>query len=103
MTIERIALGDDGSLHPTGELETFPSTRWCWRWASTPTWISRNVADIEIGRDDTIMVDAALMTGRLGIFAGGDVIGGIRTMTAATGHGKKAGAGHRCLAAWRDL
>ena len=37
------------------------------------------------------------MTGHPGIFAGGDVIGGPRTMTAATGHGKKAA---RAIDAW---
>jgi formate dehydrogenase (NADP+) beta subunit len=98
VTIERIALGDDGSLHPTGELETLPvDTLVLALGQHADVDFLRNVADIKIGRDDTIMVDAALMTGRPGIFAGGDVIGGIRTMTAATGHGKKAA---RAIDAW---
>jgi Pyruvate/2-oxoacid:ferredoxin oxidoreductase delta subunit len=37
------------------------------------------------------------MTGHPGIFAGGDAIGGARTMTAATGHGRKAA---RAIDAW---
>jgi len=37
------------------------------------------------------------MTGHPGIFAGGDLVGGLMTMTAATGHGKKAA---RAVDAW---
>jgi 2-oxoacid:acceptor oxidoreductase delta subunit (pyruvate/2-ketoisovalerate family) len=38
-----------------------------------------------------------MATGSPGIFAGGDMIGGARTMTAAVGHGKKAA---RNIDAW---
>ena len=31
-----------------------------------------------------------MMTGRAGIFAGGDMVPGERSVTVATGHGKKA-------------
>jgi NADPH-dependent glutamate synthase beta subunit-like oxidoreductase len=50
----------------------------------------RNISGIRIGRDDVIEVDASMSTGHPGVFAGGDLIGGARTMTAAVGHGKKA-------------
>ncbi len=52
---------------------------------------------IEIGSNDSVTVDKQLMTGHPGIFAGGDLIGGLMTMTAATGHGKKAA---RAIHAW---
>ncbi len=98
VTIERIALGDDGTLHPTGELETLRvDTLVLALGQHADVEFLRNVAGVEIGRDDTIMVDERLMTGRPGIFAGGDAIGGIRTMTAATGHGKKAA---RAIDSW---
>lgn len=98
VTIERIALGDDGSLLPTGELEVLPvDTLVLALGQHADLGFLRKETDIEIGHDDTIMVDDQLMTGRPGIFAGGDVIGGIRTMTAATGHGKKAA---RAIDAW---
>lgn len=45
---------------------------------------------VAVGRGDVVEVDAAMSTGRRGIFAGGDLIGGARTMTTAVGHGKKA-------------
>ena len=46
--------------------------------------------DIKIGRGDVVEVDHHMHTGHPGVFAGGDMIGGARTMTAAVGHGKKA-------------
>jgi formate dehydrogenase (NADP+) beta subunit len=50
----------------------------------------KTLPGIRIGRGDVIEVDASMCTGHLGIFAGGDLIGGARTMTTAVGHGKKA-------------
>jgi NADPH-dependent glutamate synthase beta subunit-like oxidoreductase len=50
----------------------------------------KTVPGIRIGRGDVIEVDASMNTGHPGIFAGGDLIGGARTMTTAVGHGKKA-------------
>ena len=44
-----------------------------------------------------VVVDAGMMTGRPGIFAGGDMAPGDRTVTAAVGHGKKAA---RHIDAW---
>jgi len=41
-------------------------------------------------RDGGITVDTVLMTGRPGIYAGGDVIGGEQTATHAIGHGARA-------------
>ncbi len=50
----------------------------------------RGIPGVAIGRGDVVEVDAAMSTGHRGIFAGGDLIGGARTMTSAVGHGKKA-------------
>ena len=98
VTIERIELGEDGTLHPTGELETLAVDSLVLALGQTADLeFLRKLPDIEIGRGETIVVDDRLMTGRPGIFAGGDAIGGIRTMTAATGHGKKAA---RAIDAW---
>ena len=80
------------------------STRWCWRSASTPTSPScENVSGIEIGRDDTIVVDERLMTGRPGH---------LRRRRRDRRHPhddrgdrprQEGGARHRCVAARRDL
>ena len=56
----------------------------------------KNVPDLRIGRGSVVEVDADMRASE-GIFAGGDMIGGPRTMTAAVGHGKKAA---RHIDAW---
>jgi NADPH-dependent glutamate synthase beta subunit-like oxidoreductase len=98
VTIERIELAADGTLKPTGELETLAvDTLVLALGQHADVEFLRKVPEIAFGRDDSILVNERLMTGQPGIFAGGDVIGGIRTMTAATGHGKKAA---RAIDAW---
>ena len=57
----------------------------------------KSLAGVTIGRGDVVEVDAHMSTGHPGVFAGGDMIGGARTMTAAVGHGKKAA---RNIDAW---
>jgi formate dehydrogenase beta subunit len=50
----------------------------------------KTVPGVVIGAGDVVAVDNSMSTGHRGIFAGGDLIGGARTMTTAVGHGKKA-------------
>lgn len=51
----------------------------------------RSAGGIELNEDGTIIIDAQRMTGKDGIFAGGDVLPGeSRSATIAIGHGKKA-------------
>jgi formate dehydrogenase beta subunit len=91
VTVERIVLGDDGKLNPTGEYETLPVDALVLALGQhAEVGFLRKVPGIEIGGGDNVVVDKRLMTGHPGIFAGGDLIGGLMTMTAATGHGKKA-------------
>lgn len=98
VTVETIALDGDGGLRPTGQMETLPVDSLVLALGQhAEIGFLRKVAGIAFGRDDSVLVDGTLMTGRPGIFAGGDVIGGLRTMTAATGHGKKAA---RAIDAW---
>src|SRR6185503_4040451 len=56
----------------------------------------KKVPDIRIGRGNVVEVDPHMRASD-GIFAGGDMIGGARTMTTAVGHGKKAA---RNIDAW---
>jgi len=98
LTVERIELGDDGSLTPTGEFETLPVDAMVLALGQhAEVDFLRGVRGIEIAGDSSLVVDDQLMTGEPGIFAGGDLIGGPMTMTAATGHGKKAA---RAIDAW---
>lgn len=50
----------------------------------------KNISGVGIGHGDLVEVDGSMSTGHPGVFAGGDLIGGARTITAAVGHGKKA-------------
>jgi formate dehydrogenase beta subunit len=94
VTIERIELKEDGTLVPSGAFETLPVDSLVLALGQhAQVDFLRRVPGIEIGRDETVVVDACLMTAHDGIFAGGDAIGGLRTMTAAVGHGKKAARG----------
>src|ERR1019366_7989993 len=47
--------------------------------------------------DGVVQIDANMMTGHTGIFAGGDMVPSERTVTVAVGHGKKAA---RHIDAW---
>jgi formate dehydrogenase (NADP+) beta subunit len=57
----------------------------------------KKLPGIRIHRGDVVEVDNHMEIGHPGIFAGGDMIGGARTMTVAVGHGKKAA---RNIDAW---
>jgi 2-oxoacid:acceptor oxidoreductase delta subunit (pyruvate/2-ketoisovalerate family) len=61
-----LALGQDADLAPLAALE-----------------------GVEV-RDGLVVVDAQTMTGRPGVFAGGDMVPAERTVTVAIGHGKRA-------------
>jgi NADPH-dependent glutamate synthase beta subunit-like oxidoreductase len=98
VTVERIELGEDGALNPTGQFETLPVDALVLALGQhAEVGFLHKAPRIEIGGDDRVVVDAQLMTGHPGIFAGGDLIGGLMTMTSATGHGKKAA---RAIDAW---
>jgi NADPH-dependent glutamate synthase beta subunit-like oxidoreductase len=98
VTVERLETQADGSLRPTGALETLPLDALVLALGQhADSRFLRSVAGIAFDAEQSIRVDPQLMTGHPGIFAGGDAIGGARTMTAATGHGKKAA---RAIDAW---
>lgn len=59
--------------------------------------IVKSVEDIVISEKGSIEVDKQMMTAHRGIFAGGDVIFGTRTVTNAIGAGKKAA---KCIDAY---
>jgi NADPH-dependent glutamate synthase beta subunit-like oxidoreductase len=95
--VERMRLDDRGMPQPTGEFEE----------------LGADCVVLAIGQDlDRSLVDGVpgvtvdagvvrvgpdLMTGRAGVFAGGDMVGGDRTVTSAVGQGKRAA---RRIDAW---
>ncbi len=48
------------------------------------------IPEVAVKPDGTVEVGPNMMTGRPGVFAGGDLVPGARSVTIATGHGKKA-------------
>ncbi|MBR1735086.1 MAG: FAD-dependent oxidoreductase, partial [Alphaproteobacteria bacterium] len=59
--------------------------------------ILKDIDGISISAKGVIEIDKNMMTGAKGIFAGGDVVPGKRTVTQAIGHGKKAA---KCIDAY---
>jgi 2-oxoacid:acceptor oxidoreductase delta subunit (pyruvate/2-ketoisovalerate family) len=57
----------------------------------------KEVNGIHISEKNTLDIDKNMMTGAKGVFAGGDIIEGKRTVTHAIGHGKKAA---KCIDAY---
>jgi 2-oxoacid:acceptor oxidoreductase delta subunit (pyruvate/2-ketoisovalerate family) len=97
ITVEKMVLDEKGFPQPTGELETL----------ETDSVVLALGQDVDLGllkgvpglviRDGVVQVGPNMMTGYLGIFAGGDMVPSERTVTVAVGHGKKAA---RHIDAW---
>jgi 2-oxoacid:acceptor oxidoreductase delta subunit (pyruvate/2-ketoisovalerate family) len=91
ITVEEMELDDKGYPQPTGRMETLEAdTVILALGQEVDTGFLQNVPGLEISADGVIQVDDTMMTGRLGVFAGGDMVPAERTVTVATGHGKKA-------------
>jgi formate dehydrogenase (NADP+) beta subunit len=98
LTVEMMQLDDKGRPQPTGRLETLSADSVVLALGQqTDSGFLRSVPGIAFSGDDTVIVDAGMMTGRPGVFAGGDMVPSERTVTAAVGHGKKAA---RHIDAW---
>jgi NADPH-dependent glutamate synthase beta subunit-like oxidoreductase len=98
LVVERMRLDEQGQARPTGELETLSADSVVLALGQqTDSGFLRRVPEIAFTGDGTVIVDGGMMTGRPGIFAGGDMVPSDRTVTAAVGHGKKAA---RHIDAW---
>ncbi|HRG41263.1 MAG TPA: NAD(P)-binding protein [Saprospiraceae bacterium] len=81
----------DGKPIPTGKFETLEADAVILALGQeTETDFMKAIPGIEFKHDGTVIVGKNMMTGHEGIFAGGDMVPGERTVTIATGHGKKA-------------
>ncbi|MBS1794736.1 MAG: NAD(P)-binding protein [Acidobacteria bacterium] len=97
MTVEKMNIVD-GRPVPTGEFETLEADSVILALGQdTETDFLHGIDGIEFKSDGTVVVDSMMMTGHAGIFAGGDMVPSERTVTIATGHGKKAA---RHIDAW---
>ena len=97
MTVERMDIVD-GRPVPTGEFETLEADSLILALGQdTETDFLKGIEGIDFKKDGTVVVNQTMMTGHAGIFAGGDMVPSERTVTIATGHGKKAA---RNIDAW---
>lgn len=97
ITVERMEIRD-GKPVPTGTFETLEADSLILALGqNTETSFLQGIDGIEFRDDGTVIVDQMMMTGHSGIFAGGDMVPSQRTVTVATGHGKKAA---KNISAW---
>ena len=97
LVIERMQLDETGFPQPTGEFtELAADTVVLALGQESELSLLDGVPGITIS-DGVVEVGADLMTGRPGIFAGGDMVPAERTVTVGIGHGKKAA---RSIHAW---
>lgn len=91
LTVEQMVLDEQGVPQPTGKFETLEAdTVVLALGQEVDTRFLHGVEGLAIAPDGTIQVNESMMTGRPGVFAGGDMVPAERTVTVATGHGKKA-------------
>ena len=95
--VEKMALDENGFPQPTGEFERIEADSVVLALGQdSDLSLLENVPGLVVDKG-LIEVDAGMMTGHPGIFAGGDMAGSERTVTVAIGHGKKAA---RAIDAW---
>ena len=81
----------EGKAVPTGKFETLEADSLILALGQdTDTDFLRGIPGISFKPDGTVIVGPDMMTGSRGIFAGGDMVPGERSVTIAVGHGKKA-------------
>ena len=97
LTVEKMALDATGFPQPTGEFETLEADSLVLALGQdVDLSLLEGVPGLEV-KDGVVQVGPNMMTGRAGIFAGGDMVPSERTVTVAIGHGKKAA---RNIDAW---
>jgi NADPH-dependent glutamate synthase beta subunit-like oxidoreductase len=97
LRIERMRLDDQGVPQPTGEFEKLDadSVILALGQSSDLTLLER-LPGVRVS-DGVVEVDARMMTGHPGVFAGGDMTPGERMAAVAIGHGRRAA---RCVDGW---
>ena len=90
--VEKMRLDDSGFPQPTGEVEIIEADSLILALGQdVDLSFLRNVRGLEF-EDGEVKVNAMMMTGHPGVFAGGDMVPCERTVTIAAGHGRKAAA-----------
>jgi len=97
ITVEKMQLDAKGNPQPTGEFETLEADSVILALGQdVDLALLDGVPGLEV-QDGVVKVGPGMMTGYPGIFAGGDMVRGERTVTVGIGHGKLAA---RNIDAW---
>ena len=97
LQVEKMVLDEKGFPQPTGEFEELEADSLVLALGQeSDLSLLKDVPDLEV-EDGVVKVNAMMMTGHAGIFAGGDMVPAERTVTTGVGHGKKAA---RNIDAW---
>jgi NADPH-dependent glutamate synthase beta subunit-like oxidoreductase len=90
IVLERMTLDDQGFPRPTGEFEELDADSLVLALGQDAELsLLDGIPEVRI-TGGMVEVDSNQMTGRTGVFAGGDTTGGDRTATAAVGEGRRA-------------
>jgi NADPH-dependent glutamate synthase beta subunit-like oxidoreductase len=90
LVLEKMELDESGFPQPTGELEELEADSLVLALGQDADLsLLDGVPGIEVD-DGVVQVDARMMTGHPGVFAGGDMVPAERTVTVGIGHGKQA-------------
>lgn len=90
-TFNVVELDASGSPQPTGQEDTLDADMIVFALGqSSETDFLKTIEGIEMKSNGCVLVDDYMMTGREGIFAGGDMLPFDQSVTIANGHGKKA-------------
>jgi NADPH-dependent glutamate synthase beta subunit-like oxidoreductase len=96
--VEVMEIDENGRPQPTGEIETLEADSLVLALGqNVDTSVIEHIPGVTMAWDGVVEVDGNMMTGAPGVFAGGDMVPSERTVTIATGHGKKAA---RHIDAW---
>ncbi len=96
--VEVMEVDENGRPQPTGVIETLEADSLVLALGqNVDTSVLERIPGVSLGWDGVVEVNDNMMTGAEGIFAGGDMVPSERTVTIATGHGKKAA---RHINAW---
>jgi NADPH-dependent glutamate synthase beta subunit-like oxidoreductase len=97
LQVEKMTLDEKGFPQPTGEFEELEADSLVLALGQeSDLSLLKDVPDLEV-EDGVVKVNAMMMTGHRGVFAGGDMVPAERTVTTGVGHGKKAA---RNIDAW---
>lgn len=89
--VEVMSLDEKGRPQPTGQYEIIDAdTVILALGQNIDSALLKTFPEIEVQSDGVVAVDEHMMTAVDGVFAGGDMVPSMRTVTIATGHGKKA-------------